>query len=922
MYKIFLSLLVFVQVAAYAQTGTLKGIASDSTNSEALIGAVVSVVDNNAIGGVTDIDGSFVIEGIPAGTYNFKISYLGYKDRMIEGVSIQSGQTTDLGALTMSVDNANDLTEVTVIGVKEKASEAAVVQEIREADQVVSGISSEQISKGQDRDAAQVVQRIPGVSVVDNRFIMIRGLNDRYNTVWLNDVTAPSLEADRKAFSFDAVPSSIIERVLVYKTPSPELPGDYAGGLVKIYTKTPQRRSFNVGVTLGARNGTTFSPFTKDKSPTDFLGFDSGQRKLPNVPSNANSNLSDADGKKFDNTASTRQTTNAAPDIRIGLNYTNVYDVLSKKLGVITSVNYSNVNTTFAIRRQDSDNSGLIGIRTEKEYTNQARLGAILNFSLILNGNNKLEFRNFFIQNGINQSVDRSIADAQGRVFRKQYTMGYSSRTIYTTQVAGKHEKKNTFFDWTLGYSLSKKSDPDQRRAIYNVDQTTGAESIQPANSGSDINAGTSRFYQNLTENAIVGSANFTQKFKLFNDKLALDLNLGTYLESKSREFKARVFGYTVPNPGSLNYQNNIIHQGVSTIFDPSNVSFANGFSIAEDVKGAYTYQGLNQLSAFYASVNLAFGNLKLLTGVRYENNIQNIKTTSDADEPLNINNTTNYFLPSANLSYNITDRQLVRVAYGKSLNRPEFREKVPFTFYQFATLSALSGNPDLKVASINNYDIRYEFYPTQEEVISVAGFYKDITDAIESVSLNTAQLTYSFQNAHSAYIAGIELEVKKNLGFITERAKDFSLLLNASLIKSEVSLPVQGGFYWNNENKRPLQGQSPYVINAGLYYQNDDKGWSASVLYNIFGPRIVTVGNGNYANVIETPRSTLDATITKTVQRFSITAGAVDIFNQSVIYVQNFSANGNYSRKEGDNSQLMNYRKGNYFTLSVRYNL
>ncbi|MDB5274416.1 MAG: TonB-dependent receptor [Chitinophagaceae bacterium] len=921
MYKVFFSLLVFLQVAAYAQKGTLKGVASDSTNAEALIGAVVSVVDNNAIGGVTDIDGSFIIENIPEGTYNFKIAYLGYQDRIIHDVKITVGGVTDLGTITMATDHANDVMEVTVIGVKEKASEAAVVQEMREADQVVSGISSEQIAKGQDRDAAQVVQRIPGVSVVDNRFIMIRGLNDRYNTVWLNDVTAPSLEADRKAFSFDAVPSAVVERILVYKTPSPELPGDYAGGLVKIYTKTPTRKSFNVGLLLGSRNGTTFSPFTKDKSPTDFLGFDSGERKLPNVPSQANSNLSDADGQKFNNTASSRQTKNAAPDVRIGLNYTNVFDVARKKLGVITSLNYSNVNTTFSIRRQDSDQSGLIGVRNEKEYTNQARLGAIANFNLILNERHRFEFRNFFIQNGINQSVDRGLSDAQGNLYRKQYTIGYTSRTIYTTQVAGKHEKKNTFFDWTLGYSLSKKSDPDQRRAIYNV-ASDGTETIQAATSGSDINSGTSRFYQNLKENGVVGTANFTQKFKLFNEKLALDFNLGTFLEMKSREFKARVFGYTVQNPGSPNYQNNIQYQGVSNIFDPGNVSFTNGFSIAEDVKGAYTYKGYNQLAAFYASVNLAFSKFKLLTGVRYENNVQNIKTTSDSDQPLNINNTTSYFLPSLNLSYNITERQLVRVAYGKSLNRPEFREKVPFTFYQFATLSALSGNPNLKVATINNYDLRYEFYPTPEEIISVAGFYKDITNAIESVSLNTAQLTYSFQNAPTAYIAGIELEVKKNLGFITEQAKNLSLLLNASLIKSQVTLPSQNAFYWNNASKRPLQGQSPYVINAGLYYQNDKSGWSASVLYNIFGPRIVTVGNGNYADVIETPRSTLDATITKTVKKFSITAGAVDIFNQSVIWVQNFSANGNYSRKEGDNSQLVNYKKGNYFTIAVRYNL
>ncbi|MBC7486570.1 MAG: TonB-dependent receptor, partial [Cytophagaceae bacterium] len=820
MYKILLSLLVFVQVAAYAQTGTLKGIASDSSNAEALIGAVVSVVENNAIGGVTEVDGSFLIEGIPAGTYNFKISYLGYKDRIIEGVTIQTGQTTDMGSLTLAADNANDLAEVTVIGIKEKASEAAVVQEIREADQVVSGISSEQISKGQDRDAAQVVQRIPGVSVVDNRFIMIRGLNDRYNTVWLNDATAPSMETDRKAFSFDMIPSTVIERILVFKTPSPELPGDYAGGLVKIFTKTPTRKLFNVGVGIGYRDGTTFSSFTKDKSPTDFLGFDNGQRALPSgLSSLSNTPLpaSEAEGKKFKNNNSSLQNNNAPLDLRLGMTYSNTMDIKGKQLGLMSAINYSNTNTTFSIKREDSDQSGeLTGIRTEKQYTKEVRLGAIANLSLVLNPGNKIEFRNYFIQNGVNQFVDRNLADATGSVVKKQQISGFRSRTIYNTQLAGKHERKNSFFDWTLGYTISKRNEPDQRRAIFSYDQSEQVFKVQTATSGNDINNGTSRFFQKLNESTVMGSGNFTQKFKLFNEKVDLDLNLGTYIEARSRQFNARVFGYSVSSVavGSSNFQNNILYQGVNTVFDPSNVSYANGFTVTEDVNLMYKYNATNQLAAFYASVNLKWKKIKILTGVRYENNVQYIASGSGND-PLNTTATTNYFLPSINLSYEITDRQLIRFAYGKSLNRPEFREKAPFLFYDFNFLAATIGNTNLKVASIQNYDLRYEFYPTPEEMISVALFYKDFTDAIETVAANTAQLQYSYANAPKAYVTGIEIDIKKNLGFITERAKNFSLLFNTSLIKSQVTLPQSiNNDYWSTE--RPLQGQSPYVINAG----------------------------------------------------------------------------------------------------------
>ena len=206
-----------------------------------------------------------------------------------------------------------------------------------------------------------------------------------------------------------------------------------------------------------------------------------------------------------------------------------------------------------------------------------------------------------------------------------------------------------------------------------------------------------------------------------------------------------------------------------------------------------------------------------------------------------------------------------------------------------------------------------------------MALFYKSFKDPIEQIALATSggaasALAYSYTNALGAYNVGMELEIKKNLAFVNDNFKNFSLLFNASLIKSEVSIPKDQSDYWNA--KRPLQGQSPYMVNAGLYYENPDHGWSASVLYNIFGPRIVIVGNSNYPDVVETPRSTIDLSVTRQLsKRVALNLGANDILNQSITWVQDYNRDGKYERN-GDDNKLLTYKKGNYFTATLRIKL
>ncbi|MBC7450908.1 MAG: TonB-dependent receptor plug domain-containing protein, partial [Cytophagales bacterium] len=353
----------FISITSQAQNGTIKGTLMDSTTNESLPGAIISSPEYPTLGAQSDMEGNILMVNVKPGTYNFIIAYIGYKTIELKGIEVKAGQTVDLGTIHLVTDQ--EVETIVIYGEVATNTEEAVFEEIRNSDNVVSGISNEQIRKGQDKDAAQALQRVPGVSILDGRFIMIRGLNDRYNSVWLNNGPAPSSETDRKAFSFDVLPTGVLDRMLVYKTPSADLPGDFAGGFVKVYTITPKERIFNVNATLGYRTGTTFKDFNRDKSPTDWMGFDSGQRALPKdlpviTSANGYTNTQLNDYSQSFNNNWGYKTIKALPDGRLSVVYSNSKALKNdSKLGMLATLNYTNTNTTFNIIRTDADGAGV-----------------------------------------------------------------------------------------------------------------------------------------------------------------------------------------------------------------------------------------------------------------------------------------------------------------------------------------------------------------------------------------------------------------------------------------------------------------------------------------------------------------------------------------------------------------------------------
>lgn len=931
-----LKLLVFLIIGILpirfvAQTSSIKGKIIDEKTGEALPGASI-LIEGTTTGANTDFDGNYSINNVKTGTYTLVGKYVSYNDKKVVNVKVAEGKLT---IINVSLNPAStELVGVEVIESKVTNTETAVLMEMKKSTSIVSAISEAQIAKSQDRDAAEVVRRVPGVTIIENRFIMVRGLADRYNNVWMNDAGAPSSETDKKAFSFDIIPSGLINRILIYKTPSPELPSDFAGGMVKIYTKSmPEKPELIFNYQLSSRDGSTFRDFNANNgSKTNLLG-NSNYYDLPSGISNYiskndpdNSTIS----KSFKNTWGIN-TVKAAPDERFNITYNAPVKFEKFKLGSVSNITYSNVNTTYHIHRQNWDSTAQVNDYSDVQSTNLSKVGLLENLSFV-SARHHIDFRNLYNQTGRTQTTIRESNFMDGPNERA-YMESYEKKTNYSSQLSGKHttESENTEYSWTMGYAYMKKDMPDLRRIKYTKARTAPDSMYKAsvANVVDPVNGG-GRFFSSLTEKIYSFNHNIKQKIVIKN--YSFEVNAGNYFEYKNRSFAARTLGYVIA-PGLMAY--NLNRLPIGQIFDPANVGIPGGFKMDEITSLSDKYSAQNKQLSSYAMINLPLGkHLSVVTGARYEYNVQSLQSHVNLDS-VSPSITTKFLLPSINATYSFKkDTSFVRFAYGKTLNRPEFREWSPFYFYDFEFNAGTYGSlfptiiyptgSTLKVAQIYNYDLRYEYYPTRSDFIQVGIFYKKFIDPIQQVVLTggTDSRSFTFINAESAYTRGVELDMRKNLGFLNSLFKtsefftNFNLVANVSLIQSQLKIAN----VINAQSTSPLQGQSPYVVNSGIYYQNDSSGTQVSLLYNVFGTRVFLLGTLDYANVGEKSRNTLDFNVSQKVSRyFWLNFSVQNMLNPAVWLIQDTNRDGVY-KTDGSDKEIMKYKTGSYYSFGIKF--
>ena len=902
------------------QAATIKGSVTDKETGEPLIGATVQI-SGTTTGAITDMDGTFELVGVRNGTYELIFSYISYKTLTVN--------VTVSGVAEIKVEMIPDtqqLEGVTVTAEAKRNTERAMIVQQRQSLVVQTGVSAQQITRTQDKDASEVIRRVPGISIIDEKFVMVRGLSQRYNNVWINNSAVPSSEADSRAFSFDIIPSSQLDNLTVVKSSAPEYPADFTGGFILINTKdVPNKNSLNISIGGSYNDKTNARGFySSEGSGTDFLGFDNGFRGLSDgistqlVSDNGEDNNYSLLNNGLNNDWTVKRHKPLA-NLSLNVNFSHRWALSNGAAwAMLGAANYSNSYQTYSDMSKNlfggydttHDRSNYLHQYTDDQYNHNVRLGIMYNVSYITpNGNHRFELKNIFNQLGKDRYTSRYGYNAQSE-YEKQAEYYYQSRSTYNGQLTGKHTITDLDnLDWSIGYSYANRNMPDRRRYIQVYDDDLEAFYTDKIN---DI----SREFSRLDEHIMSANVNYQRQFH-FGEFSPL-LKAGGYGEYRSRKYDTRQFIYTW-NAGSL--PSTYAKMDIPTELLQEENYGADMLSMIEKVDYTNNYEGTNSLYAGYLAVNLPFGKLNVYAGVRFEHDEMKLVSNTKQYEESHKNTYYTYddFFPSVNMTYKLNEKHQFRLSYGRTVNRPEFREVSTSVFYDFDLASNVEGNASLKPAYIDNFDLSYEFYPSEGELISVSLFYKHFKDPIEwsyTVSGGT-DYVYSNINADSANNYGVEIDIRKNLDFIGLR--DFSLSLNAAIIESKVHFDES-----STQTDRPMQGQSPYLINAGLFYQK--KGWNAAVMYNRIGKRIVGVGRsmGSGDNIVnipdsyEMPRNVIDISASKQLgKHFEIKAGIRDLLSENVLY-QQFQETDNGEVKQVNRK----YKPGRNINLSLTYKL
>lgn len=903
---------IFALTASTSHAGIVKGKIVDRTTNEPLIGATVRN-EASKTAAVTDIDGCFSLN-LKQGNQTITVSYIGYSDTTVVAKVLSGNEVT---MLNISIPpDATSLSEVVVTAVARKDTETAMIEEEKNSDVVQTGVSAQQIAKTQDKDASEVIRRVPGISIIDDKFVMVRGLSQRYNNVWLNGSAVPSSEADSRAFSFDIIPSSQLDNLVIVKSPAPEYPSDFTGGFVLVRTKyQPTKSGFDISVGTSVNDMTHLRNFKYYKGGGQLYN---GTFSSPLLSYPGYDNRIAVTGNGFNNDWRV-YARKPIGDLKLNASYSNKWKSESTgTLGLLASLNFSDSYRTLTNMENslygpyDIVNDAPVYLRkaVDNQYTHDTKIGGLLNLSFLpSNDSHRYEWKTIY-----NRIVKKRYSDREGfnaqpdNIRDSEYY--YSTRNTLNTQFTGKHEfTPVSLWDWSAGYAYSDRDLPD-RRLIQETDRTDNRMGIYRI----------SREFTRLREHT--ASLNTNYRHELTIGSSSPIVKAGVYAEYRGRTYDVREFQYG---------------------WQPSN-SLPDGFQFSNDIPGTvlipenygpdklYMYENVNFLNSYkassrqlsgYVGVNIPWKALTVYGGVRYEYVDQLLRMNTRQSES-SLQDTHYYyrdFFPSVNVNYKFNEAHQLRAAYGRTTNRPEFRELAPTVFYDFDLGSSVMGNYDLNAAYIQNLDLRYEWYPSKGEIVSVALFYKKFTNPIEwtyTVAGGT-DLIYAYINAKGANNYGIEIDIRKNLGFIG--LENFSLSFNGSFIKSKVT------FGRGNNIDRPMQGQSPYLINAGLFYNRS--GWSAAVLYNIIGKRIVGVGNKygtgadgtarNIPNSYEMPRNSLDLSFGKKFGHWELKASVRDILAERHLFKQIEEVKVLDKTKRIEET-TRTYKPGRNFNLSIAY--
>jgi outer membrane receptor protein involved in Fe transport len=874
----------------------------------------------------TDLDGRYRLE-VPPGSYTLQFWFSGFKATEVQGVQVLRDQLVKVDEKLEPEKGGVD-----VIEVEEEADFASIQGQLltrKRAANVGDAIGRAEIAKTPDRNAAEAARRVVGATIVDDRYVYVRGLGERYSNSLLDGVPLPSPEPDRQTVPLDLFPALMLESVLITKTFTPDMPGDFAGGSVRIDTRRlPKEFTFTTSLNIGANTEATGRRgLTYQGSSTDWLGIDGGTRALPDdIPEykigpcckNPDGTFQTKEqlagwGRSINAFMSTKRAV-VPPDHGGQFVIGNTFDLGGgQRLGAMGAFMYQR---SYEVRRNEvirtADKERFLNTLDSERWTDKVRWGGLAGVTYAPDSYNRIHLTGLH-----SRSADDSAQEIQGFHEERgsvihETRLEFVSRALTFGQIRVQHDLdalNNAMLEWTGFVARAERDQPDTRATVMGLTSGSGFSFEDDANSGS-------HYFFKQSEMTYGGGFDWTQPVS--SDKNS-KLKWGSLFSLRDRQFDARRFHFT----RDKNSDPDLVRcpgeewdpACLDKLFARENIGPV--FNLDESTIANDAYTSTLNVYAGYVMGDVALGDqVRLILGPRVEASHQTIHSFDPSvaeTPPIEVEQDDVAILPGASLVYSVTEDVNLRLAASRTLARPQLREIAPFSFSNYFGARREQGNPDLEMTRIWNVDLRSEWFPTLTEVVAISAYYKRFQKPIEQVIESQGKDGIAtYDNTPEANLFGIEIEGRKSFDFLHHTLEDLSIIANFTVAHSRIVLAEEQAAKVTSRS-RPLSRQAPYVINVALDYTNEDIGTSFRILYNVLGANIVYVGTDGYADIYEQPAHRVDATLAQRIyEGFELKLTGKNLLNSQIRQTQ--------GRKDSDDQVVSAYRKGIGVSMTASY--
>ncbi|MEI9811403.1 MAG: TonB-dependent receptor [Acidobacteriota bacterium] len=848
---------VLACASAQAQTGTINGTVYDSQTGRPLGGVAITLDQQSTPAATSSADGLFAFPA-PSGKHSLKFVASGYLPVDVKEVTVENNATAESSTLMTREGTATVVEVVEKLDAVASTAEAMLVE--RKLSAVVSdSIGHQELAEGTSGDAAGALEKVTGVSVVGDGFVYVRGLGERYSSTSLNGATIPTTEPEKRVVPLDLFPTGMIDSIKIAKTYSPDVPAEFSGGLVQLTTtEFPPRPTLTVNIKSGFNTLTTFDRFlTYPGASGDYWGFGSGSRAIPSIIGNNrlvqgafDSNQLQTFGRAFSDTWQSTPVSSQRPALDWSVNGGHTIG----KFGFVAALSFSNRPQLHKeVLRFIRQSGGTPYIFTEypdfREYSESARLGAVLNGAYRISQNHKILLRNTFTHDAEKaarefEGNDNTVGDVQSQRIR------FIERKLFSTGIQGDHSfptLANSFIHWQFTYSASSRNEPDLREVLRGKLPDGRYIFLASANSGY-------RFFSDLQDR--IYEPQFDYGIPFFKGSVTGLFKVGFRSTFRRRDFAARRFVFRPQQLSTLD-----LYAPSNQLFAPDNIR-PTGFQINEFTRSTDKYNAEMDVYAGYAMVDLNFGpKWRISAGLRVEDANQQVVTVDNqvpGSIPVLAVLANRDPVPAVNAVYSLSAKQNLRMSYSRTLSRPDFRELSPFDFTNVLGGFTTVGNKDLQRATIDNYDFRWETFLGGNQLLAASFFLKQFHNPIEQTVLPSNDLRQSYSNAQGARNLGIELEARQDLIKWHPRLAEFGLTTNFTFVDSNIDLKPADATIVTSQS-RPLLGQSRYVFNGSIQWSRPRWHSDARMFAGYVSRRISDVGTFGVPDIYQEGQVNLD---------------------------------------------------------------